>query len=317
MKRKLLLTFILFLHTRYFAAVTDMDIDTNKPEILAFVADTQAPMWIEGVFLRKDNNPQATKNVMLDLIKLRPTALFMLGDVVSLGLSNRAWITIDYFLKEFVNLKIPVYGILGNHELMQRPFRGEKNFQKFFPEHVRTGYYRVVDSIAVLLMNSNITSLSPAENKKQAEWYSQTLQELDDDHAITAIIVTCHHSPFTNSRLVSPSNFAQQTFIPPFIKSKKAKLFLSGHAHLFEHFKYKDKDFLVIGGGGGLRHPIGRKGVRCPDLSTTYKPAFHYLTVKREHGEMVVTSHALEKDFSGFHEGFTMKIPLETVMKND
>lgn len=285
-----------------------------KKEILAFVADTQAPMWIEGVFLRKDNNPEATKKVMLDILRQKPSTLFMLGDVVALGPSKRAWITIDYFLKEFDREKIPVYGLLGNHELMQRPIKGERMFQQYFPDHVRTGYLQVVDSVAVLLMNSNPISLSVNDVKKQFEWYSGALEDLDNNPAIKAIIVTCHHSPFTNSRLVNPSNFVQQNFVTGFIKSKKSKLFLSGHSHRFEYFRYEEKDFLVIGGGGGLGHPSRKNGVKFPDLATNYKPSFHYLTVERINDNLHVQSHALLKDFSGFEKGQHLSIP---ILSND
>jgi hypothetical protein len=285
----------------------------NKPvksKVLAFVADTQAPMWIEGVFLRKDNNPEATKKVMQDILQRQPATLFMLGDVVSLGMSKRAWITIDYFLKQFTTSNIPVYALMGNHELMQRPAKGEKNFQEYFPAHKRTGYYEVTDSIAVLLMNSNVGSLDGKELQTQFDWYNKTLKELDQDKSIKAVIVTCHHSPFTNSKLVSPNHFVQETFVPGFIKSKKAILFLSGHAHRFEYFRFQDKDFLVIGGGGGLGHPARKGGVRFPDLAPDYKPAFHYLTVERNNDSLHVQSHGLRKDFSGFEDGFKLDYKL-------
>ena len=308
--QKVLLIFILILLPEVFSA--HMNNASVKKEVIAFVADTQAPMWIEGIWLKKDNNPEATKMVLHDILRLKPATLFMLGDVVTLGPSRRAWLTIDYFMKEFNREKIPVYGILGNHELMQRPVKGEKNFQEFFPDHIRTGYVQIVDSVAVLLMNSNITSLSTAEVKKQFDWYNKTLHDLDGSDAIKSVIVTCHHPPFTNSKMVSPSNFVQQNFVPGFIKSHKAKLFLTGHAHRFEYFRYEDKDFLVIGGGGGLGHPPKRGGVRFPDLAPEYKPSFHYLTVERTADSLIVQSHALKKDFKGFEFGKRLSISIAT-----
>jgi hypothetical protein len=287
-----------------------MENEPAKSKILAFVADTQAPMWIEGVFLRKDNNPEATKKVMEGILGQNPSTLFMLGDVVSLGPSKRAWITIEYFLKQFSTNNIPVYGLLGNHELMQRPAKGERIFQEYFPAHKRTGYLQVSDSIAVLLMNSNVGSLNASETREQFEWYNKTLLELDHDKSIKAVIVTCHHSPFTNSRLVTPNHFVQESFIPGYIKSKKAVLFLSGHAHRFEYFRFQDKDFLVIGGGGGLGHPARKNGVRFPDLAPDYKPSFHYLTIERHNDSLHVQSMALRRDFSGFDKGFSLDYKL-------
>ncbi len=286
------------------------DVTPNDKKVIAFVADTQAPMWIETVFLHEDNNPEATKKVMTEILRSKPSSLFMLGDVVNMGPSIQAWRHIEIFLRDFKQENIPYYGVLGNHELMKRPAKGEQNFQHYFPDHVRTGYLKIVDSVAVLLMNSNAGSLSREEEKKQFDWYNKTLAGLDGNPAVKFVIVTCHHSPFTNSKLVNPSNFVQENFIPGYLKSKKAGLFLSGHSHRFEYFRYEEKDFLVIGGGGGLNHPTRKGGVHFPDLSGNYKPLFHYLTIDRTKDSILVQSHALKTDFSGFENGLRLSIPL-------
>ncbi len=65
---------------------------------------------------------------------------------------------------------------------------------------------------------------------------------------------------------------------------------------------------MVIGGGGGLHQPL-KEGAGClPDLSTDYKPMFHYLTVKRVAGHLQVTSLQLNNDFSAFEEGVAVSI---------
>jgi hypothetical protein len=92
--------------------------------------------------------------------------------------------------------------------------------------------------------------------EQQDEWLKKTLADLDADAAVQSVIVCCHHSPFTNSRIVRPSKEVEEKFVPLYLESRKARLFLSGHCHAFEHYKVKGKDFLVIGGGGGLRQPF-------------------------------------------------------------
>jgi len=120
--------------------------------------------------------------------------------------------------------------------------------------------------------------------------------------------VGCHHSPFTNSTIVKPSLAVQQHFVPTFMATKKAVLFLSGHSHNFEHFQLKDKDFLVIGGGGGLHQPLRNNNDQMHDLSPGYKPAFHYLEVKRIGNELDVLSRQLKPDLSGFTDGLSLHI---------
>lgn len=276
---------------------------------IAFASDTQAPMWVETLWLRSNNNRAATRLVFNDILSnTRPCSLFLLGDVVNLGYSNRQWKPMDAYLQSLRSKGIEVHAILGNHEVMGQAKLGQMKFQQRFPDHVKTGYVRIKDSVAVVLLNSNFNALTPQENREQISWYEKTLQELDADPSVRFIITGCHHSPYTNSKVVGPSTAVQQKIVPIFLQSVKSKLFLSGHSHNFEHYKIQGKDFLVIGGGGGLHQPL-RSGEGCmDDLCCDYKPLFHYLTVKRIDDKLQVTSMELKKDFSGFDAGLVFDI---------
>lgn len=276
--------------------------------MLAFAADTQAPMFVETLWLRSHNNRRATQLLFADVAQRKPSTFFLLGDVVNLGYSNRQWRPIDGYLQALREAGIELHAILGNHEVMGRPLEGMRKFQERFPEHKSTGYVVVKDSIAVVLVNSNFKNLSPQDEQKQREWYNRTLQELDAATDVRYVIVGCHHSPYTNSRIVRPSKEAEEVFVPPFLSSRKGCLFLSGHSHNFEHYKVGGKDFLVIGGGGGLRQPL-RQGIgTLADLLPEYKPMFHYVTVQEAGGGLQVVSYQIRKDFSGFEEGMKMDI---------
>jgi hypothetical protein len=65
------------------------------------------------------------------------------------------------------------------------------------------------------------------------------------------------------------------------------------------------KDFVVIGGGGGLHQPLNEKEKCLPDLAVGYKPPFHYLSVNRIADKLYVTSHAINNDFASFSEGYS------------
>ncbi|HEY0041568.1 MAG TPA: metallophosphoesterase [Flavisolibacter sp.] len=280
---------------------------------LCFASDTQAPMWVETLFLKKNNNKQATKKMFATISERRPGALFIMGDVVNLGYSNRQWRPMDVYLKDLRSKNIEVYAALGNHEVMGQAKKGMRKFQERFPEHKPTGYVQVKDSIAVILLNSNFGKLSTEENAAQVKWYKETLKELDADSSIHFIISGCHHSPFTNSKIVGANKDVQEKFVPLFLASKKSRLFITGHSHNFEHFKKNGKDFLVIGGGGGLHQPL-RTGEDCTaDLAQDYKPDFHYLTVKRMGHQLKVASIQMKKDFSCFEDGQSMVITKEAI----
>ncbi|HEK20659.1 MULTISPECIES: metallophosphoesterase family protein [unclassified Mucilaginibacter] len=276
--------------------------------VMAFASDTQEPMWVEKIFLRSNHNLQATKMIFKDVDSLRPKAFFILGDVVSLGKSKKAWKNIDRYLEQTVKDSIPVYATLGNHEVMFNTDKGTVNFRKRFPAYDPSGYAVVIDSVAVVLLNSNFGQMPVEAIVKQDKWYTAKLEALDADPAVKLVIVGCHHSPYTNSKIVSPSTAVQDNFVPQFIRSKKAVLFLSGHSHNFERYQMQGKTFLVIGGGGGLHQPLKANNAAMNDMAIQYKPEFHYLQITRSGEKLDITSRRLKPDFSGFDDGYHLQV---------
>jgi hypothetical protein len=278
----------------------------SRPAI-AFASDTQQPMWVEKLFLKSNHNEMATSMIFQDVDQQRPAAFFILGDVVSLGYKNKTWTAVDSYIKQCAKDSIPVYATLGNHEVIFNAKRGTDNFRRRFPMYKPAGYSEVVDSVAVVLLNSNFSKMSAADIAAQDNWYTAALQQLDADPAVKCIIVGCHHSPYTKSKVVKPSPGVQQHFVPAFIRSKKCLLFLSGHSHNFERFSSQGKCFLVIGGGGGLHQPLHAKAV-SRDLAADYKPMFHYLLIRRLGDSLQIVSRRLAPDFSGFSDGLSFSV---------
>jgi predicted MPP superfamily phosphohydrolase len=280
----------------------------KNPPVIDFASDTQAPLFVEKAIYKPNHNEKATEMIFNDINVRHPSGLFILGDVVSLGFENKKWQQVDTYLKTLRSNGIPVYAALGNHELMINADKGEKRFQSRFPMHKPSGYVETIDSVAVILLNSNFTKMKPAAIKKQDTWYKNTLHQLDSDASVKFVIVGCHHSPYTNSRVVSPSLAVQQKFVAPFLRSKKCALFLSGHSHNFERFKVEGKQFLVIGGGGGIHQPLYTDKQKTPDISGSYKPMFHYIEVTRLQDSLQISSRQLKSDFTGFKEGLTFTV---------
>jgi len=214
------------------------------------ISDTQAPMWIEKVFLKSDHNEEATSMLFNQIVKVKPENLFILGDVTAWSAKRKKWRAMDTHLLSCRNAGIEVTALLGNHDVMGCAKKGERNFKERFPKNIATGYYRIVDSIAFVLLNSNFDKMKQDRIEFQQKWYKETLDSLDKNSGVKSIIVSCHHAPYTNSKIVHPSIRVQENFVPLFISSSKCKLFITGHAHAFEHFIQSGKDFLVIGGGG-------------------------------------------------------------------
>jgi hypothetical protein len=302
------LAITVFCAITFCAHAQSSDTTAAKSKEIVFASDTQAPMWVEKLWLKANNNRLATKDIFDNILVRQPAAVDLLGDVVSLGSSNKQWKPMDAYLRRLRSKGIKVNAALGNHEVMGRSAKGERKFQERFPKHVKTGSFDITDSVAVILLNSNFGSLSAAEDEAQVSWYKRTLEQLDADSSVKFIITGCHHSPYTNSKIVSSSMAVRQKFVPPFIKSPKSVLFLSGHSHNFEHFQQEGKDFFVIGGGGGLHQPLKVGAGLIPDLAANYKPLFHYLSVQREANKLKLTSVRLTTDFKRFEEGATFEV---------
>lgn len=275
---------------------------------LALVSDTQAPMTVEKIWLKANRNEEATGKVFDDIVRIQPHTVFLLGDVVALGYRDKKWRRVDAFLQDCRSKGISAEAVMGNHDVMTFGKSGEKKFQKRFPDHVRTGFTVVRDSIAIVMLNSNFKKLGKAGRNIQEEWLGHEISRLDKDPSIVHVIVTCHHAPYSNSKIVGSSKPVQERFVPYFYSSAKACIFITGHSHNFERFKRDGKDFLVIGGGGGIHQPLNQKADRLDDVSGEYKPDYHYITLQRSGRNLIIVSRALAKDFSGFSDGYTLKI---------
>jgi 3',5'-cyclic AMP phosphodiesterase CpdA len=282
----------------------------NDTLTFCFLSDTQIPLIFERISLGYNHNEEARKLIFDKIREIAPKAVFHLGDFMGLGFDPDSWDETVNFVKELGIHKTEFYPIPGNHEYIIFPKRGIANFQRNFKGISLTGYSKKYNDLAVMLFNSNFDNLNENERREQAEWYKKTINNYEADSSINFIIVGTHHSPYTNSRIVLPATESADKgyfneYLEAFYASKKCKLFISGHTHAFEHFNIRGKDFLVIGGGGGIQQPlyIG-ENERYHDLfsSSLEKRMFHFITVKTFHKNLTVELEMVDDSFSNFTE---------------
>lgn len=244
---------------------------------IVFLSDTQQPMWIETLRLPRNDNERASRAIYRSAAhESTAAAIVHLGDITYAGMFGSAWEDFDAFKKD---VTVPLISVPGNHEYFFLPFIAKYHYHHRFPAK-ETWHSFIVNGVAVIVLNSNFSHLDEEENAEQRMWYDHLLKEYDADSSIAAVIVGCHHPPFTNSAIVEPSSEVREWFFGPFARSKKGILFLSGHAHTFEHFTEGGKTELVIGGGGGLLQPL------LPEQERPFRAAasevngkFHYIIV--------------------------------------
>lgn len=288
------------------------EIAKNSDKSIIFVSDTQAPLRVERTYMKINKNTKATDLIFEQILRKKHAAVFHMGDLVALGYSPLSWNAIDRFLEGLKETKIPFYPILGNHELIMFPLAGFEQFKFRFPDYSFTGSLHKIKGIAVILLNTNFLHMHQSEIDQQQSWYEKTLQECAADSTIKAVIVGCHHPPYTDSKNISFDKRVRQNIVPPFIQNKKTILFLSGHSHNFEHFVYGEKNLLIIGGGGGPTHELHVNNEDLPEQVTRQKHSinnFFYLETVPSQDHLQLRVQMLDTDFSGFQTAYQLDLP--------
>ena len=277
--------------------------DVGNQQRIYFISDVQTPLLLEKMVLKAYKNEEARDILFEDILLNHPVNLLMLGDLTSRGSVEETWSPLDDFMNSLKIIGTKVYAIPGNHEYMSRSSGGTSMFIQRFQKEWLSGYVVRIDSLAIVMLNSNIDKIADNELEKQLKWYKTTMISLDYDPAINAIIVCTHHPPYSNSKIVGSSEQVQKLIIPDFETSHKSLLFISGHSHNLEYFSGNfGKHFLVIGGGGGLTQPLTpRNRSKHHDLLLQdLKPLYFYLIIEKSDNNLKLIARGFKKDFLFF-----------------
>ncbi len=218
--------------------------------------DTQrTTIWERMIFREQNDLPR--EELMEKITGESPAFVVLLGDIVDRGDDDREWQGFDAVSSPLRNNHIPIFAALGNHDYWGDHELALRNFYERFPYQKGETWTAVrFHSAEILLLNSNFSCLTPKEIKDQDTWYRDQLASLAKDSTISALIVGCHHPPFTNSTVVSDNKDVQEHIVRPFLTASKGAIFFTGHCHAYEHFLEQGKNFVVSGGGGGPRQTL-------------------------------------------------------------
>jgi len=268
------------------------------PQRIAVIADTQAPMRTEMLWLEEERNVEATQVLFSRLLKEKADGVFMLGDLVAMGSRENDWKPVDYFISALRRQSTGVYALPGNHEYSFPANAGINEFYKRFPRARATVQMYTVNSVTMVLVDTNYAHLSRNSKKMQEARYRHCLDSLQNDTSVKAIIVCTHQPPYTNSTAVKSSKEVQQRIVPLFLSTPKAVLFLSGHSHNLEHFCEQGKNFLVAGGGGGLSQPLfaPQKRIYLDMMDNEQQIRFFYLIIEQKDNMIVVNAKGFPAD---------------------
>ena len=275
------------------------------------VGDTQSTSHWE---FWRERNDKERKLVVDEIVRRGPAFVIHLGDLTTGGSSEEHWQEFDKLHKEVREKRIPYFPILGNHEFFGNDTKAIDYYFMRFPHLERRRWYSFIwKNIGFIMADSNFSTLTGEQSELQAKWYLSELEKFDNRNDIHYIIVGCHEPPFTNSRVVSPNKKSKTYFAEPFIRSRKATFFFSGHAHTYERFESGGKFFVVSGGGGGPRHKVIVNSKKQPYKDLFPGPElrfFHFCEIEVENKRLVFKVVRLEKDGT-FTDVETLVIPSE------
>lgn len=271
---KLLSGMIIFLILSF--SLFPQEFITEDSRVIIILGDTQRTgLW---EFWRERNNGIA-KKIMSRIADEKPEFVIHSGDMVFDGSSEYAWSCFETDAAELLESKIPLYPVPGNHEYFGSNKKALINLWAHFPFLKSSSWYsHRLNSTGIIFLNSNFDDLSDRDNQRQLRWYKNELRRFESDPSIKALIVICHHPPYTNGKLLKGSRKVQTDFADPFLKSSKSAFFFSGHIHSYEHFLKDGRHFIVSGGGGGPRREVEIK-----EGKAVYKDQFNGLPLRKFH----------------------------------
>lgn len=287
----------------------------SASNIFIVAGDFQKTSFLEKLIGRESNDTER-EFIVSEIANSDPAFLVVLGDLVYDGSIESDWEEFDKLIKPVTSKNIPLYTVPGNHDYWGSNSSALKNYSlRFGNNH----WYRIkFDSLALIILDSNIDDLAEQDWKTQLDWFKNILNESDNDSSIIGTFVFLHHPPYTNSAVTSDERHVLEAFVPLFNNSTKSLAMITGHAHTYERFIKQNKTFIVSGGGGGPRVNLKPAVERYhEDLLRNYpdsssKRPFNFLIVEREGNDVNVLVRGLLKNEINFFELERFKLPLDT-----
>jgi 3',5'-cyclic AMP phosphodiesterase CpdA len=232
--------------------------------------DPRESVWRPG-------DPKARQLLAVRLAEEDPDFILSTGDLVRTGADRSLWERFDRENAAIREHGIAYYPSLGNHDYAGDEKEALSNYFEHFPLLEGRKWYDLhYKGLTLLVLDSNEDALADYERELEAKWLEAELAKADADPAVKWVIVTSHHTPYTNAVLFSDSLWVQETFLARAKTCKKFKAYVAGHVHSYERFKIDGYDFVVSGGGGAPLNSVSGKKGKHADLYDGPRQ-FHYL----------------------------------------
>jgi Icc-related predicted phosphoesterase len=269
----------------------DLQLDVKAPFRFVAYGDTRFhdPKDTEAA------NPAVRVALVQAIAEANPAFICFTGDIVYNGYDANDWKVWDSETSILREKKIPIYPVLGNHDLHKEELALPNYFQRF-PELKNSRYYsvRAGNTLLLALDSSLDESTGP-----QGQWLAGKLDHVPAD--VDFVFVMDHHPPYTSSSDEKKfggghSARPQEQALARLLEERQAHasfriVVFSGHVHNYERHEHGGVTYFVSGGGAAHAYPIER----APnDPFQSKEVNYHYLTVEVGNHQARVTMNRLD-----------------------
>jgi len=241
-------------------------------------------------------NPAVRQALVHAIAKVSPAFISFGGDIVYSGDDADDWRVWDSETSEWRENKIPVYPVLGNHDLDGDQKVALANYFQRFPELKNSRYYSVrAANMLLLTLDSSLNETSGP----QGQWLAHRLDAIPAD--VDFVCLVLHHPPYTSSSAEEKfggghSARSPEQALAKMLEERQAHarvrfVVFSGHVHNYERHEHGGVTYFVSGGAGAHAYPIERA---ADDPFQSKEVNYHYLLVEVDRGQILVTMNRLE-----------------------
>ncbi|MFH2007632.1 MAG: metallophosphoesterase family protein [bacterium] len=207
------------------------------------------------------------------------------GDLVEDGVKHRLWHRFFRIERPLLR-RMPVYPVLGNHELKSSWHRGVAAFRRYFrpPQNgpdKGVVYSFVYGNSLFLVLNSNASFVGT----EQTSWATAQLKAAASNPDIRHTFVFLHHGPYA-SGIHGENDDAQISGLAGAMSAHGVDAVFAGHDHIYERGENDGLRYVISGGCGAPLYP--RRKIN--PYTAWFESATHYVRVAVNGDEVELTA---------------------------
>ena len=241
-------------------------------------------------------NPAVRQALVQAIAEVKPAFISFTGDIVYNGYDVNDWKVWDNETSIWREKNIPVYPVLGNHDLHGSENVALANYFQRFPDLKNSRYYSVrAANTLILALDSSLDEISGP----QGQWLTQKLDSIPAD--VDFVFLALHHPPYTSSSDAKKFGGGHSARTPEqelakMLEGRQQNLrarfvVFSGHVHNYERHEHGGVTYFVTGGAGAHAYPIERAPA---DPFQSKEVNYHYLLVEVDRNNLRITMHRLD-----------------------